>query len=254
MRQMASKPEIPHVLSSAKWLGSKIAEARWWPDRSRGSKRVRLAIMEISYTHRFVFIHVYKTGGTSISSALKPFVERPVCVAQNGGSGGSSPASSEPKKIPLHLSAAEAKRMLPDEIFNGFFKFAFVRNSWDWEVSLYHFMLEEQKHFQHELIKGLGSFDRYVEWRIAQPKRLQRDFLADESGALLVNFVGRFTTLDEDFGTICERLGIDAKLPHFRRSSHRPYCEYYDDRTKAMIADRYREDIEMFQFQFDPAG
>ena len=72
-------------------------------------------------------------------------------------------------------------------------------------------------------------------------------------GKIAVDFVGRFENLDADFQVICEALGINPvpKLPHFNPGEHRPYQEYYDDETRAIVADVYADDIETFGYTFD---
>jgi len=41
-------------------------------------------------------------------------------------------------KLPRHSKAIAAKEMLPREFYDSLFKFAFVRNPWDLQVSSYH--------------------------------------------------------------------------------------------------------------------
>jgi len=71
---------------------------------------------------------------------------------------------------------------------------------------------------------------------------------------LLVDAVGRFESLEEDFSQICRRLGLSANLPHANRSSHRDYRFYYTDRTIEYVADRCRDDISRFGYAFDDAA
>ena len=47
------------------------------------------------------------------------------------------------------------------KVFEEYFKFGFVENPWDWQVSLYTFMLKDAKHHQHEFVKSLKDFDEY---------------------------------------------------------------------------------------------
>ena len=160
---------------------------------------------------------------------------------------------NKPRKysdIPGHASALQIRELLPNGIFSNYFKFSFVRNPWDWQVSLYHFAQQKDTHFQNESIKQM-SFSDYLNWRVTSDLKLQKDFLTDESDNLLVDFVGKMESIEKDFQTVCERLDINISLPHKNTSVHKPYQEYYDKKLKNLVAEHFRPDIEMFGYTFD---
>jgi hypothetical protein len=124
-----------------------------------------------------------------------------------------------------------------------------VRNPWDWQVSLYYYMRRDAYHKQHALASGFGGFDAYIKRRVAEDVRLQKEFVTDEAGNLLVDSVGRYERLHEDFGAICQHLGIQAELPHKNRSAdRRPYQTYYTDHTRQLVEDHFAEDIAFFGY------
>ena len=210
--------------------------------------------MIISYSHQFIFIHIYKTAGSSIRSVLEPYMHDPERMFLNRA----FRKLHLPIQVPLHkhksfkqhISARDLKKQLPAKIYDPFFKFAFVRNPWDWQVSGYHFMLEEKTHFQHELIKSMKNFDEFIEWRVFKDKHLQKDFITNDQGNLIVDFVGRYETLAEDFEQICRKLHLDLRLPHRNKSAHDDYRSYYNPRTVDLIREHFREDIELFGYDF----
>lgn len=219
--------------------------------------------MLISYSHRFLFVHIYKVAGTSISDSLRRYTastldrHSPVLrFLRRLGVHYLVPRHRLHKmRARRHATAREIREELSAEVFGGLYKFAFVRNPWDWQVSLYHFALQDAAHPQHQLTKAFGSFDKYIEWRVSDHYRLQKEFVVDDDDRLLVDFVGRYETLARDFAKICDRLGIDrARLPHSRSSPHRDYRTYYTPRTAALVAETFREDIELFGYQSEQPG
>jgi len=208
----------------------------------------------ISHKWKFIFVHMYKTGGTSIREALKPF-----CSNWRMRLGGKiamtlgHPSFSN-KIYQHHVSASELVQKIGEARFRSYFSFAFVRNPWDWQVSLYTYMLKEKSHYQHELAKSFSGFDEYIEWRCAEEVRLQRDYLFSKDGRQLVDFVGRFENLEEDFGKICARIGISAVLPKLNVTEHHPYQEFYTPRTENLVRRAFEADIKLFDYEFDRAA
>ncbi|HEX2086563.1 MAG TPA: sulfotransferase family 2 domain-containing protein [Solirubrobacteraceae bacterium] len=212
--------------------------------------------MELSFAHRFVFIHVPKTGGESVVEALRPFSDDPPVPP-----GGRTPVIRKLYVNALyqlrerrygHITAKELQAAMPGEFFATAFKFAFVRNPWDWHVSTYHYVVQQPEHEDHARYVALGSFEAYLEHRAAEGAALQSDYVLGDDGELLVDFVGRQEALAGHFALACERIGIRASLPHVNRSSHRDFRSYYSPRTRDLVAELCRRDIEAFGYEFDP--
>lgn len=196
-------------------------------------------------------MHNYKVAGTSVRDALQPYAA--ISFRQ-------SPLADKPQLLlgmipriysnnfPGHISAKALKEKLPAKVFNSYFKFGFVRNPWDWQVSLYRFMLKLEDHHQHELIKSMKSFDEYIDWRINHDLHLQKDFFYDEQGTLLIDYVGKLETLNDDFQDICDKIGITASLGHLNQSRQDSFLKYYNPTTIALVAEAFREDVETFGY------
>lgn len=217
--------------------------------------------MLISPSPKFIFFHVPKVAGISIREAFKDYYQEPEKFK----------IKRPPKKIKdkpnplyemwlaflLHAKARDVHKELGPEVYNTYYKFAFVRNPWAWQVSMYHFILKETTHIRHELVKGLSGFDQYLEWVVhaknPYPKgatKFQHEIITDEQGRLMVDFVGKYENLQEDFHHVCRVIGIKAHLPHLNQSSHRDYKSYYNKDTQRIIAKIFQADIDLFGYLF----
>lgn len=207
--------------------------------------------MLLSHQHRFIFIHIYKNAGVSISQALLPFAADAVSGMLRRLKKKPSISYKVTPSYPPHITAQSLADQIGIDRFRSYFSFAIVRNPWDWQVSLYTYMLNDSQHFQHELIRSFKNFDEYITWRCTKDPNLQKDFVCNQDGEQLVNRIGRFEYLHEDFQTICARIGIATTLPHLNKSQRRPYQEYYNDKTKELVTQVFKPDIEMFQYEFE---
>lgn len=214
--------------------------------------------MLISRKHNFIFIHIYKNAGTSIQNALLPFVANRYEKIINqmlrsfDKDGNRFLSLYLPRAHhPVHFGASELIHEIGRDAFDSYFSFAIVRNPWDWQVSLFKYMLREPRHFQHGLIKELGSFDKYIEWRCAKDVRFQKDFVCSKDGDLLVDFVGRYENLNTDFEKICSRIGISAILPKFNISNTASYQQYYNKKTIDLVRRAFALDIQFFNYEYE---
>jgi hypothetical protein len=102
------------------------------------------------------------------------------------------------------------------------------------------------------------SFDTFVDY-VAKENDIGADphwrslvsFVCDENDKILVDFVGRFENIEQDFSTVCNTIGINAKLTHGSASGKTgSYRDSYDQITKKLIGNRYRKGIELFSYTF----
>ena len=215
--------------------------------------------MLISRTHQFIFVHVPKVAGSSIRHALRPWAvpeqQRPAVarILRRMGLRKQMPETSYLARLSLehHSIARMIRHALPDE-FGRYFTFAFVRNPWDWHVSYYTYVTnlsvpEDDWHIQ---IRAAGSFTKYVEEIAPHHNFQQKAFVVDENGQCMVDYIGRYETLDHDFLDICQRLSIPAVLPRSNESRHRVYREYYDEATRRALEPTVKADCEYFCYTF----
>lgn len=219
--------------------------------------------MLLSIKYNFLFVHIAKTGGTSVRAALQPLRWRDPWYYPQFLCSRLSHLSRHRlgSKFPRHARIVAAKELLPETFFNELFKFAVVRNPWDLQVSSYHHIRRERPH----LMTHIRDFDQFIRWKL-DPERpyqyhvdtsiqSQLDYLIDLQGNVLVDFIGHYESLTEDFETILQRIGIQGlSLPHKRQAKDRDkdYRSYYSDELAELVADHFKRDIEALGYQFHP--
>ena len=203
----------------------------------------------INYEKQFIFVHIPKTAGESIEKLLfnrtKKNQRRMLFGSRNKYQTGEL----------QHLMAHHIKEEVGPDVFSDCFKFSFVRNPWDKLVSQFHFSVQYRKPLRDLLkIDKNSSFKDYLNSILVLDVNVQWDHqhkFVYHNNECLVDFIGRFENLQEDFKIVCDKIGIPRQeLPHSNKSTHKHYTEYYDDETREIVAEKYAKDIEMFGYEF----
>ncbi|WP_225852858.1 hypothetical protein, partial [Haemophilus parainfluenzae] len=79
------------------------------------------------------------------------------------------------------------------------------------------------------------DFDDYLNWRVTQEKTLQKEFVTDTAGNVIVDYIGKFEQLETDFADVCTKIGLEVTLPQYNKTrSRKSYTDYYCDRTRQL--------------------
>lgn len=203
--------------------------------------------MLISEKYKFIFIHIQKTGGTSLMDVLAREVPdlKPLCFKHDGA-----------KEGILKLGENEWKK---------YYKFAIVRNPWDRLVSWYSMIINtpekvaklreyarnNARNFEEFLLNctsDISDFDGTQSF-----VKNQLDYLLDSQGKLSVDYIGRFEDLEKSCNLFIEKIGLGRKinLPHVNHSStHLHYSTYYTEKTRNIAKERFSKDIDYFKYEF----
>ena len=225
--------------------------------------------MPVATAEKIIFIHIPKSGGTSIMSGLR----RAGIEFDLDGQGiwdrlGEHPRGADlirrlREVYPLHsvtgfwenhLPAEILRELIAPQIWLGAFKFSFVRNPWDLVVSTFTYLHEQRRSLDvaerdfAEVMKH-WDFPRFVrEYPLLFAD--QSSMIADKSGKPIVDFVGRFETIQKDYETVCDHLCLAAALPWLNASEHANYRDYYDAQTRYIIERQFARDIDLFGYSF----
>ena len=222
--------------------------------------------MVYSEKYNFIYIHTPRTGGSSVQSILRRF--DPKCIH-----------TLKKDSYEEHVSAMKVKDALGDRVWNGAFKFCFVRNPYSWFLSGFHsslnyeyakegykFIVNEDNQiaiptggivkrthvvvrealfqfYWQEFNKGSVRTDEFFDFHVDQGM-----WASDE-----LNFVGRFESLQSDFNHISKEIGFGGViLPHLNEDewTQRSYIELkYSEAARKLVGILYEEDIVKFGYK-----
>jgi hypothetical protein len=164
-----------------------------------------------------------------------------------------------------HADAATIRSCIQPQQWSSYFKVSLARNPWDRAVSFFYWEnrrdpeMRPAKRFYHRL--GV-PFDEPKILREKFRQFLKSDRWSDndrfyfEADRLCVDFVIRYENLNDDFAEVCRRLELPTPdLPRLKagiREKHH-YSRYYDDETRALVAERHKNDIKILGYRFETA-
>lgn len=213
--------------------------------------------MKISREHAFLFVHVPRTAGSSIAGALAPFCipERrryPFKALSKMG----LVRNWQRRDYRIHTSLAEAERWIPRPVWDRLFKFAVVRNPWDWLVSRYYHRRRRvggsMRRRRSRHVDCLEAFLCREAARVrTDPKATQTGMIRTRAGRLGLDRILRFESLQEDWEALLGQLGIRAALPHWNRTVHDDWRTLYGPEERALVATAWAEDIAALGYTFE---
>mgnify|MGYP001028595871 FL=1 len=193
--------------------------------------------MFVHKSYKFIFIHNPKVAGTSIRNSFNPAGFK---VLRNKDGYPHSPASLVKKRV-------------GDEIWDEYFKLAFVRNPYDRCVSFYFYHQSPQyKRIQghnHSTIEETKK--PYKEWLIKQLSA-QHNMVAIPQSVYInrpLDFIGRYENLENDYQYFIKKIGGEKQLPHYNKSiDHNSWEHYYDDELKEIVGKHFKDDFDLFGY------
>ena len=190
-------------------------------------KRIVASINACNYS----FIHIIKTGGTSILSALG--LDK------------------------THLTCRELIDKMTLSEWNKTKSIVVIRNPWDRVVSLYHYRVKTNQNNLKEMDISFKDWcnEVYVNrnhFYYDKPKMFQPQicWIVDYDEVVNVDYILRFESLEKDFQNLAKEMGLEVKLKHLNSTNRDHYRRYYDEETKELISNWYKNDVNVFGYSF----
>lgn len=218
----------------------------------------------------YLFLHIPRTGGTSIANILPAGRTTDVKISKLISDGkrinmDSDSKYSTNKGISFQHAIIDEYQVSESELFT----FTFVRNPWDRVVSI----------FEHQInncgldfitgddkITKFRTFISLVKWLWEQDLlKYELDghlrpqtFYTHNNGKQIVDFYGRYENMSEDLKNLskmCEFNFENVNIPSINKSNERfsEYKNYYsigNGVMKSIVNELYREEIELYGYEF----
>ena len=215
--------------------------------------------MIISRGRRYIFVHIPKTGGTSLALALEARAmkddiligDTPKAVKRRDrmtalqGSG----------RIWKHSRLSDIHGLVSDTETQDFFVLTLVRNPWDRMVSYYHWLREQT--FEHAAVtlaksEGFSEFLNDADMQRSVRQAHYASYVTDKNGLERCNLFARIEHLQCDLAPFEQHLGfalgpVERMNTSPRNPDHR--C-YFSDPDAALVARICQKDVARFGYAF----
>lgn len=213
--------------------------------------------MIISHKLKYVFIHVPKTGGTSMKQIL---YSKRFQYDEQGWTIETRSGGKINQKLSTHASAKEVIDYLIRNNYdpNKYFKFCFIRNPWDMVVSNFEYYKQYMSKIPYlndrekeKVSVAEQGFSQFVKHNNTELWWTERIFTNNK---LDVDYVGTFENIDEASQIIFKKILGDnytpINFPHVNSTVRRDYRDYYDEETKNLVEKRYLKIIQLGGYTF----
>ena len=214
--------------------------------------------MIISHGRRFVFVHIPKTGGTSLSLALEARAMKDDILI------GDTPKAKQRRgrlkgvetrgRLWKHSTLADIDGLVSPQELTDMFVFTLVRNPWDRMVSYYHWLQTQE--FDHSAVRlakrvSFADFVRHPTTQMAFASSSAASYVTDATGRERCDAFVRLEHLQTDLVPVESHLGFALDVPYFNSSNRaRDYRTYYDTDLTEIVGSRCRHDRKRFGYTF----
>lgn len=208
--------------------------------------------MIISPGRNYIFVHIPKTGGTALATALEQRAMRDDILI------GDTPKAKR-RKARLKSLSAKGRVWKHSTLSDmegavdptGMFIFTLVRNPWDRMVSYYTWLKAQS--FAHPVVKlaqstGFSTFLNSDQTRASVLKNPYVSYVNDTA------LFFRIEHLADDLQPLWKHLGFELTIEHINQSTRpRDWRPFYNDADASLIKSLCADDITRSNYTFDPA-
>ena len=206
-----------------------------------------------STKHKFIFIHVPKNAGSSLSEQLIPYSDyRPIKIITTPLRKLGFPVNIGAEPLSAHCTATEIKKLFGASYIN-YFSFGFTRNPYDRLYSLYSYIrFSPVRNPNGQKLASCSGINDYVRNFLGtqHSPKTQYEYFYDDNDQLIVSYVGRVESIDQSIFYVSEQLGLPLQLQHLNKSSSKPRAEILTKDSIRIINNYFKNDFDYFNYEY----
>jgi hypothetical protein len=220
--------------------------------------------MIINHRYRFIFIHVPKTAGSSVTNWLSRFNNwNDIELGGTRYGEAIQPVYGERFKLYKHSTARQIRDVVGDDLWRSYFKFAVVRHPLARLASAYRFY-RQWPHPSVAEVREMTDINEFVHSEFFAKDHQARPGVALQKPAATVpqsvfidpgddsplDMVCHFERLQADLERVARQLGLLATpLPHLNSSNSQDlFYDAYTPESRRYALAIYAEDMERFGY------
>ena len=188
--------------------------------------------MVISHKHKFICIDPPKTGTNYRQNILKKYGE---LIKGN-----------------QHVNFNEVENLFPENNFEDYFVFAFVRNPWRRYLSWFNFVRRDivrDKVSPQEFHKFIKTFLNKDHLKISKPQ----SFWFMHEGNINVDFIGSLENIAQDMSHILNKIGFQVQLPQeaaLQSTYNLNFDDAYDQDLIDYVSEKEKDVIQLKGYEY----
>ena len=192
--------------------------------------------MIISHRYKLIFIHIHRTGGSSISNLLRDQL-------------GKNMEEVDQHSNVCDLGIDYFKRL------SGYYVFGFARNPWDRLLSWY-ILLHQNDPLS--LSKERLRFEKFIEKDMVLKDLTNYfhynalDYFSSQDGENVPFHIFKYEDIESSIKEVFDKFNLEIEeIPRLNTTTERDKKLYYTTKSRQLITQKCKKDIDYFGYTYD---
>jgi len=196
---------------------------------------------------KLIFCHIAKNAGITTHMIMEKLGELEFCDK--------------------HYSLLQLKELINnDELFDDCLKFCIVRNPWDRMVSTFFFRKSKKEPDFGPIEQWDLDFNNWIKYIYSQEYKEQKNthcvdvvnyhfgsslrWVMGKNNTIIADKIIKFENMNNELRDLFKVYGYNNVITKNNSTNHKDYREYFDEKSRKLVEENFKEDIEYFKYVF----